>query len=243
MCAPCGDEKPFILARGRSSIATGPVDPVVTPSMYDLGQDLENATVDPGTNILISGPPLTGKRRLAMEILAAGADDGEGSVIVTTRDSSDRVIADYRSLVENPDETTLGVVDCVTQHQGRSVQDSDTVKYASSPVDMTGIGIKFSEFLEGFYSDRGITQNRVMLDSLSTLLMYSDLQTVFRFMHVFTSRIENADALGVHVIESTAHDAEAMNTLKQLFDGVVEVDADRERSIQLPGPDTGVPGT
>ena len=72
--------------------------------------------------------------------------------------------------------------------------------------------------------------------------MYSDLQTVFRFMHVFTSRIENADALGVHVIESTAHDAEALNTLKQLFDGVVETDEDRELSVRLPGPDAGVAG-
>ena len=210
--------------------------------MYDLGTALENAAVDPGTNLLIAGPPLTGKRRIAMEVLAQGARDGEGSVIVTTRDSSDRVLADFRSMLDAPDETTLGVVDCVTQHQGRSVQDSESIRYASSPVDMTGIGIKFSEFLESIYNDRGITENRVMLDSLSTLLMYSDLQTVFRFMHVFTSRIENADALGVHVIESTAHEPEAMNTMKQLFDGVVETTEDREISVQLPGPDTGVTG-
>jgi predicted regulator of amino acid metabolism with ACT domain len=123
----------------------------------------------------------------------------------------------------------------VTQHQGRSPSDSDLVKYASSPVDMTGIGIKFSEFVEEFYSDRGVRQNRIMVDSLSTLLMYSDLQTVFQFMHVITSRIEDADAVGVHIIESTAHDAETMNTLKQLFDGLVEVDDDKQVSFQLPG--------
>jgi KaiC/GvpD/RAD55 family RecA-like ATPase len=203
--------------------------------MYDLGQDFDNTSVDPGTNILISGPPLTGKRRLAMDIIAHGADNGEGSVIVTTRDSSDRVISDFQSRLVAPDEADLGVVDCVTQHQGRSASDTELVKYASSPVDMTGIGIKFSEFVEEFYTERGVRQNRVLMDSLSTLLMYSDLQTVFRFMHVFTSRIEDADALGIHVIESTAHDAEAMNTMKQLFDGVVEVTDDREMSVQLPG--------
>ncbi|MHB9285962.1 RAD55 family ATPase [Halobacteriales archaeon Cl-PHB] len=210
--------------------------------MYDLGPEFENATVDPGSNLLIAGPPLTGKRRLAMEILAHGANQGEGSVIVTTRDSSDRVLADYRSLLEDPDGSNLGVVDCVTQHQGRSARDSDAVKYASSPVDMTGIGIKFSEFVEEFYTDRNVQQNRILLDSLSTLLMYSDLQTVFRFMHVFTSRIENAEALGVHVIESTAHEAEALNTLKQLFDGVIESDEDRQLSLQLAGQGAGVAG-
>ena len=202
--------------------------------MYDLGQDFDDISVDPGTNILISGPPLTGKRRLAMDILAHGAANGEGSVIVTTRDSSDRVLADFRSRLLDPDGADLGVVDCVTQHQGRSASDTEVVKYASSPVDMTGIGIKFSEFVEEFYSQRDVRKNRVLMDSLSTLLMYSDLQTVFRFMHVFTSRIEDADALGVHVIESTAHDAESMNTMKQLFDGVVEVSESRQLSVQLP---------
>jgi KaiC/GvpD/RAD55 family RecA-like ATPase len=138
----------------------------------------------------------------------------------------------------NPDDADIGVVDCVTKHQGQSVQDSDVVKYASSPVDMTGIGIKFSEFVEEFYRERSVQENRVLLDSLSTLLMYSNLQTVFRFMHVFTSRIENADAVGIHIIESTAHDQETMNTLKQLYDGIVRTDENRSVTLQLPGVDT-----
>jgi hypothetical protein len=145
------------------------------------------------------------------------------------------VLADYRSLLSDPDAVDIGVVDCVTKHQGRSATDTNTVKYASSPVDMTGIGIKFSEFVESFYGQRGVRRNRVALDTLSALLIYSDLQTVFRFMHVFTSRIEDADALGVHVIESTAHDPETMNTMKQLFDGVIDVDEDGAVTPQLPG--------
>jgi KaiC/GvpD/RAD55 family RecA-like ATPase len=203
--------------------------------MYDLGSDFENAAVNPGTNILLAGPPLTGKRRLALDILAHGANQGEGAVIVTTRDSSDRVLADIRAQVDEPEAIDLGIVDCVTQHQGRSASDTEVVKYASSPMDMTGIGIKFSEFVEEFYSQRNVKQNRVLMDSLSTLLMYSDVQTVFRFMHVFTNRIEDANALGIHVIESTAHDEEDLNTLKQLFDGIVEVDEERNLSVQIPG--------
>ena len=204
-------------------------------AMYKLGPEFDDKSIDPGTNILVSGPPLSGKRRLAFEALAHGANDGEGAVIVTTRDSSDRVLTDFQALLDAPDDSHVGIVDCVTQYQGRSTKDTDIVKYASSPTDMTGIGIKFSEFVEEFYTERGVTQNRVAIDSLSTLLMYSDLQTVFRFMHVLTSRIEDAEAIGVHVIESSAHDAETMNTLKQLFDGMVTVDEDETVTLQLPG--------
>jgi len=206
--------------------------------MYDLGPELADASVVPGTNLLVAGPPLSGKRRLALSILAHGSARGEGAVVVTTRDSADRVLSDYEQLVSNPETVDVGIVDCVTKHQGRSARDTDVVRYASSPEDMTGIGIKLSEFVEGFRVDRGLDNNRVMVDSLTTLLMYSDVQTVFRFMHVITSRIENADALGVHVIESTAHTDETLNTLKQLFDGVVEVDTDGEVTSNLPGVDT-----
>jgi KaiC/GvpD/RAD55 family RecA-like ATPase len=203
--------------------------------MYELGPELQNASVDPGTNILVSGPPLSGARRLTFEALARGANGGEGTVIITTRDSSDRVLAEFRSLLDEPDGAEIGVVDCVTQHQGRSPDEDEPVKYASSPVDMTGIGIKFSEFIEEFYTERGLERNRIALDSLSTLLTYSDPQTVFQFMHVLTSRIEDADAIGFHVVESTAHEPGDMNTLKQLFDGIITIEEDETVSVRLPG--------
>jgi KaiC/GvpD/RAD55 family RecA-like ATPase len=206
--------------------------------MYDFGTEFGDTSLSAGTNVLVSGPPLTGKRRLALELLAHGNENGQGAVVVTTRDSADRVLNDFEKLVSDPEAADIGIVDCVTKHQGRSAQDTDVVKYASSPEDMTGIGIKFSEFVEEFRVARGLDGIRVMVDSLSTLLMYSDVQTVFRFMHVFTSRIESADALGLHVIESTAHDTETINTLKQLYDGVIDVDDEETVTSTHPGIDT-----
>ncbi|MFC7139078.1 RAD55 family ATPase [Halosimplex aquaticum] len=202
--------------------------------MYDLGTTFGNATLAPGSNLLVSGPPLSGKRRMALELLAHGSEQGEGVIVVTTRDSASRILSDYEALVSDPESVDVGIVDCVTKHQGRKARDTDIVKYASSPEDMTGIGIKFSEFVEEFRTERGIEKVRVLVDSLSTLLMYSDVQTVFRFMHVFTSRIENAGAMGIHIIESTAHDEETLNTLRQLFDHAITVEADGALSTTIP---------
>jgi KaiC/GvpD/RAD55 family RecA-like ATPase len=202
--------------------------------MYDLGSAFGNATLTPGSNLLVSGPPLSGKRRMALEILAERSDRREGVIIVTTRDSANRVLNDYEALVSDPGSVDIGIVDCVTKHQGRTARDTNIVKYASSPEDMTGIGIKFSEFVEEFQTERGVENVRVLVDSLSALLMYSDVQTVFRFMHVFTSRIENADAMGLHTIESTAHDDEALNTLRQLFDHAVSVEDGGEVTTTIP---------
>jgi KaiC/GvpD/RAD55 family RecA-like ATPase len=171
---------------------------------------------------------------MALEILAERSDRGEGVIIVTTRDSANRVLNDYEALVSDPGSVDIGIVDCVTKHQGRTARDTNIVKYASSPEDMTGIGIKFSEFVEEFQTERGVENVRVLVDSLSALLMYSDVQTVFRFMHVFTSRIENADAMGLHTMESTAHDDEVLNTLRQLFDHAVSVEDGGEVTTTIP---------
>ena len=198
--------------------------------MYDLRPHFE-AEVEPGTNLLLTGPPLTGKRSMMMDVLAAGTDRGDGAIVVTTKDGADRVLKDYEK--RTPYEgKPVAVVDCVTRQQGGETRESDRIKYASSPVDMTGIGIKLSEFLQAF-GDRGIDRNRVMVHSLSTLLMYSDLQTVFRFLHVFTGRIQSVNGLGLFSIDSTSHDDQAMNTLKQLFDGVIKVPEDGEPEIRL----------
>ncbi len=197
--------------------------------MYDLVDTVPTEQIEPGTNVLIAGPSMAGKRTLAFDILRAGASRGEGSIVITTKDSAENVVEEF-----DP-EATLGVVDCVSKQRGDELIDDPRVKYASSPVDMTGIGIKLSETLEEFHNGRGVTHNRVLLHSVSTLLMYSDLQTVFRFLHVFTGRIQSADALGLYVIDSTAHDEQTMNTLKQLFDGVVRLEQGDEPTVQVTG--------
>ena len=202
--------------------------------MYDLRPHLD-AEVKPGTNILITGPPLSGKRSVCLDVLSAGASDGEGAIVVSTQDGAERVLGAFeeRNLLDG-ERPPLAVIDCVSRQQGvNELFDDDRVGYTSSPVDLTGIGIQFSEFLQTFYADRGVERNRVLLHSLSTLLMYADLQTVFRFLHVFTGRVQSVGGLGLYTIDSTAHDDQAMNTVRQLFDGIVTTREDGEPSVRL----------
>lgn len=204
--------------------------------MYKLGAAFSDVDVDPGTNLLVAGPPMSGKYDLALDFLASGSAHGEGSIVVTTKDGADRVKSDFANHTGG-DAGPLGVVDSVTKQQGMPpAEDDPLVRYVSSPVDLTGLGIELSELLQSLYRERGATQNRILLNSLSTLLMYSDLQTIFRFLHVFTGRVQSADALGVFVIDDSAHDTQTISTLKQLFDGVIEVrEVDRGFEARLVG--------
>ncbi|MBX0294593.1 DUF7504 family protein [Haloarcula nitratireducens] len=192
--------------------------------MYDLGPRFTETSVEPGANLLLRGPPLTGKRQLATEILAAGAATTEGTVVVSTRHSAERIRTDYRTLFDEPAIDTVGIVDAVTRHRGHAVEPDGYTKYVSSPRDLTELGVKFAEFVRSYYVEGRVERMCAFLDSLTTLLLYTTLQTVFRFTHVFASRVENADALGLYTIESTVHDGETLDALTKLFDGTITVD-------------------
>jgi len=205
--------------------------------MYELGPPFSGTVVEPGTNLLVTGPPLTGKRRLLLETLAVGTGNGDGIIVVSTRDSATRVRDEFATVLDEGAVPEIGIVDAVTQHIGRST-DAEMTKYTASPRDLSAIGIKFSEFIQSFYTDQQQEHNRVGVDSLTTLLLYSNLQTVFQFTHVFTSRVETVDGLGLYTIEATAHDSESLNTLGQLFDGRIVIDESGVATLELPGVET-----
>lgn len=196
----------------------------MVPVNYRLGiPELDEHTdgIEEGTNLVIMGPSMSGKDSFAFSVLSEGIDAGDGTIYVTTKYSGEEVLEEYEGTGMDPER--FGVVDCVSQNQGiTEAAEEGNIKLTSSPNDMTGIGIKVSELLEEFYENKGLEHNRICLNSVSTLLMYSNLQTVFRFLHVFTGRIRSADALGVFLIDSEMHDQQEYSTLKQLFDGVIE---------------------
>lgn len=198
---------------------------------YNIGVpqiDRSLGGVAEGTNLLVTGDAMSGRDEFVDEVVSEGTENGEGTVYVTT----DGTAGDLLGRHGGNDLDRFGVVDCVTESQGNE-EPNETVKFASSPSDMTGIGVKVSSFLKEFHEERGIEDNRVFVDSVSTLLTYSNLETVFRFLHVFTGRIRSVDGFGVFVFDSVAHDEKEYSTLRQLFDGVVEVEKDEDEVVRV----------
>ncbi|MDI6902690.1 MAG: RAD55 family ATPase [Methanocellales archaeon] len=187
--------------------------------------------VQGGLNIMLIGPPMCGKEIFVNNIVHAGLMNGEGIILVSTREHGEGVLKwfEQSELDIEKDRERFGIVDCVSRTLGMDVSDTQNIKRASSPVDLTGIGVKISQFFEQFYMRARIQKTRLIINSLSTMLMYSNLQTIFRFLHVFTGRIKVADAIGIYVIESGMHDEQTIATLKQLVDGMIEIKEENDR--------------
>jgi KaiC/GvpD/RAD55 family RecA-like ATPase len=188
---------------------------------YSLGlKELDDAigSIDGGTNIMLIGPPMCGKRALLNSIMSGGFRSGEAVILVETRVPG----RDALQKLKPPVGARVGVVDCVTRTLGVNAADTASVKYISSPVDLTGVGVRISQFADEF-SHAESDSYRLCIDSLSTMLMYSSLQTVYRFMHVIAGRVAMQHELGIYIVDREMHDAQTIATLKQLFNAVLEV--------------------
>lgn len=204
--------------------------------MYSTRESLPIDSLAAGT-YLLAGPAMSGKYDLMIGLLVEGLSDGEGALLITTNQDAESVYADLEDRLGGAPET-VRLVDCVSDQQPTDSRlEGDQVEYVSSPADLTGIGIGVSEQLRRI-ADANVDRTRVGFYSLSTLLMYSELETVFRFLHVITGRIESIDGLGIVTIDPTTHDLSTTNTLKQLFDGLIELRADDgSREVRLVGID------
>ncbi|MDL5502955.1 MAG: recombinase RecA, partial [Candidatus Methanoperedens sp.] len=146
------------------------------------------------------------------------ANNNNAVVTVTTRESANHILELFREHKIELPLSRIGIVDCVTKTLGVASVENENIKIASSPVDLTGIGVKISQFFEEYFRKKSIQKTQLHINSLSTILMYSNIQTVFRFLHVFTGRIKAQGSLGIYILESGMHDEQAISTLKQLFD-------------------------
>jgi KaiC/GvpD/RAD55 family RecA-like ATPase len=189
---------------------------------YEVSGLLPNDTLDElpaGTNIAIVGPSMTGKRELALELLAVRYEADEGILCITT-DSAEQVYADLKRHIDPLNTDRIGIVDA-SGSGGQALVDIST-ESVSDPGDLTGISIgtaKLTQQLE----NRGTTDIRYGLISISTLLQYMDSQTVFRFLHVYTKRISETGGLGIYTLDSDSHDQQVVNTITGQFDGVIKL--------------------
>ena len=205
-----------------------------TMSDYTLGikeLDIAIGGIRKGSNIMLIGPPMSQKEVILHQIMYHGTAINENAIItVTTREPATDILEWFKDNQLVLPLSRIGIIDCITKSVGRIAFETENIKFASSPADLTGIGVRISQFVEDFLLKKKIPKIQLHIDSISTILMYSNIQTVFRFMHVFTGRIKAAEALGIFVVDSGMHDDPTIATLKQLFDGIIEIKEENEKN-------------
>jgi len=131
---------------------------------------------------------------------------------------------------ESIDTEKIFFIDCITKMMPSSDKVSLDSKskyektknciFIPSPSRLTEIGLALSEALSGIEKP----ENKFLyLDSLSTLLIYNDLDTMVKFIHFLSTRIRLFGIVGIIMCVEKRIDERLFNILLEICDTIVEV--------------------
>ncbi|WP_298666476.1 hypothetical protein [uncultured Methanofollis sp.] len=176
--------------------------------------------IRPPSNILLLAPPFCDAERLAYTLVRPS--DNDHTIVISTDEDAPTVYASFAG-------GKVWVLDCITKSMDPAVADTEGVKYVGSPADLTGLGIKFTKILDsvqksGEAEDAAPGQVRVCVNSLSSFLIYTKLEAIYRFYHIFSARIRRMNGIGIYILNPGSVDEKTISTLKQLMTGILKVE-------------------
>lgn len=208
------------MAEGDAKTDRYPLADTLPIDLHDLG---------PGMNILVSGPPMSGKRQLVFDLLAPEDVSADPIVVMTTDDPAQRVRTQFEDRGVRFDPTTFRIVDAT----GAPGDTDSAVHRVSSPADLTGMGVAFTQAIDQMGEPERL---RLGFVSISTLLQYVDAERAFSFLHVLSRRTSAAGYLGVYSIDPTTHEDRFVNVVTSIFDAAIEIrERDGERELRVRG--------
>ena len=180
-----------------------------------------------GTNILILAPPMSYADQLAYALIKPL--QGEFSIVLSTNERASEVVDYFK--VAGADKRFVGVIDAITKSSTPSIADTTRLMFVSSPTDLTGIGIKFSNMIETIFEgdfsegEAGLFPPpvRFCVNSISTLLMYRRLEVLYQFLHVLTAKLKKIEGVGIYLLNSESCVEKTLSLIKQLMNCVIEV--------------------
>jgi KaiC/GvpD/RAD55 family RecA-like ATPase len=187
-----------------------------------------------GTNVLILAPPMSYAEQLAYALIRPL--EGEYSIILSTNERAAEVLDFFK--LAGADKRFIGVIDAITKSSTPSITDTQRLMFVSSPTDLTGIGIKFSNMIETIFGgefsegEAGLFPPpiRFCVNSISTLLMYRRLEVLYQFLHVLTAKLKKIEGVGIYLLNSESFDDKTLSLIKQLMSCVIEVKVDQNIS-------------
>jgi len=183
----------------------------VTRDRVPLSDRLSPADID---GVLIYGPAMSGKRTLALDLLVRGVVETDGRALcVSTTDSAEAARAALDSRMPDAAEAPGPVVIDATPSPGVGVD---------SPADLTGIAKSLSEAYDDSRRSERLG-SRTLVDNIATLLLYTDIEAVYRFLHALRARVAEAGGATIATLDTDGIEPGERRAVVGLFETAVEV--------------------
>ena len=177
----------------------------------------------PGTNTLVMAPSLSSaKQSTCLSLLEADKRQRLDVLRITYSASPAELVESWRethgALPGRMGIVVVGDGAGLGRPSDEDLPESVFVTTAN-PNDITGLGMRLNNYLADVEPE---SQLAVCFDSLTELLQFADIQSAFKFLHMFAGQLREVGAVAHFHLDPGAHEDQTISRLKPVFDEAVD---------------------
>jgi KaiC/GvpD/RAD55 family RecA-like ATPase len=203
-----------------------------TRTQYEFEPDLSISGIEAGTNLLVTGPSESGAREVALRLVMDGMARDEGALLVSADMPGQSLLTRCDSIASPIDRTRLAMVDCAGPDVDQQRRFESRHEPIEGPGDLAAINVELSILYETL-AEQDLPGIRIGVFSVSSLLMHASYRDVSRFVHMVTGRVIATGDLGVYLVDESALERTAVDSLTAFCDGCIDVRTGEETRYEL----------
>ncbi len=188
------------------------------------------------TTVLLLGPPKSGKTLLGLQYLFAGLSADEYGVCIVTNNFPEDMVSRFQAFGDAGKFLKKGLlhfVDCYSIHAGVEKENTVFIVRVNGPTALTEMGIAMTQILKKVPKGKKL---RIMVDSISTLLLYNKPTIVAEFVQSMVNKTKSLNASAFFMVEEGMHEERDTTMINSLLDAVIILrQKEKKRYMEITG--------
>ncbi len=173
---------------------------------------------------LISGNKESGKEDFSYRLAASALGGKLAVVYITTNKSNTELLSEFASRSLNIAQylgVSMKIVDDYIRNVSPQATDNNYTKVLNGPLDLTGLSVALSAINSDMSKDGKTIIN--IFDSISSLLLYNNPVTMFRFLQFICGRAKMSGVTTLFLLDEQMHTSSVNETIRSLADSIISL--------------------
>jgi KaiC/GvpD/RAD55 family RecA-like ATPase len=178
----------------------------------------------PGAFCILDGDAMSATHLAALNFAANGLNSGEGCVYLCTKDFGENLLQELGAKGASLKGNLLSIVDAYSALADPQVRDGEIIQYVSFVSDLPKLSHLAVTAMSKLFSN-GTMQQRIVIESVDTMIMYLPVQAIYRFLFFLKAKIKSFKGIALVLFSSDLCPENDRRMLLELADVVIKMES------------------